>query len=92
MTHPPDPIVIFTPGKWQHYKGGIYIATAIVREHDTRRPWVLYYPDDDSVLPRYSIRPLEQVPHSITREDCWTDTVEYEGEWRARFRLLEALT
>lgn len=34
--------IVFVPGLYRHYKGGLYRAISLVAHHETREPWVLY--------------------------------------------------
>lgn len=89
--HPADEPVEFQFGVYRHHKGDRYVATAIVRMHDSRRPYVLYHPEDR--LDRPSIRPLTsrfETPRFRAEdlEDCWDDAMP---GGKPRFEFVEPL-
>jgi hypothetical protein len=60
----------FTPGVYQHYKGGMYTAVGLVTHHETRQPMVLYFSHHNGT---YNVRPLNGWEGDA---DGWNDHVE----------------
>jgi hypothetical protein len=77
-----DTFATFRPGKYRHYKGGLYTAIVLVTHHDTRTPMVLYMSHETGTL---TVRPLRKMAHDA---DAWNDWVEYEGRRVRRFAYL----
>jgi len=75
-------IVDFKPGKYQHYKGGIYSAIALVTHHDTRAKMVLYISLGTGEM---NVREL----HPASGVDAWEDDIITSTGTKKRFTLVE---
>lgn len=68
----------FRPGIYRHYKGSLYRALCLARDHETQAPLVVYVPlspHGDSKLPS----PPQVRPLCTPGQDSWTDRVGYPG-------------
>ena len=63
------------PGKYKHYKGGVYEVIGVARHSETLEKMVVYMHDDGALW----VRPL----------DMFNETVEVAGEQVPRFKKLE---
>lgn len=77
---------------YRHYKGDIYKVVGIAEMHDTRRPYVVYYPvtgEHRQAEPNvsYTIRPLfkRSTADNLTMPDAWTDWAVVDGLTVRRF-------
>lgn len=66
------------PGRYRHYKGGLYQVLGVARHSETLEPLVIY-------RPLYGEGALWVRPHAM-----FTGTVGIEGQSRPRFELVEA--
>jgi len=73
-----SPLPTLPLGHYRHFKGGNYEVIGVVRHSETLAPMVLYRPLDSDV--GLWVRPYEM----------FVARVEVEGQWRARFALVEA--
>ena len=65
-----------TPGRWRHYKGGLYEVLAVARHSETLAPVVVYRPlDTDS---GWWVR-----PHAM-----FVEHVDVDGRLQPRFEWL----
>ena len=70
------PLPPIRPGRWRHYKGGLYEVLGVARHSETQEPLVVYRPlDNDS---GWWVR-----PHAMFIEEG-----EFEGRRQPRFAFI----
>lgn len=73
-------------GNYQHYKGGLYTAIAIVKHHETQQDMVLYLSHQTGTL---TVRPLEKMEIvGGVDADAWSDSIDEGHGAVPRFRYI----
>ena len=70
------PLVATRPGRYRHYKGGLYVVVDTVRHSETLEPMTLY-------RALYGDQGLWVRPAAMFNEE-----LEIDGLWQPRFRLI----
>lgn len=66
------------PGRYRHFKGGLYEVVGIARHSETMEPLVVYRPLYPTEHPLF-VRPLAM----------WGEMVERDGQVRPRFERVD---
>ena len=76
MNDPLPPLPALSPGRYRHYKGGLYEVVGVARHSETHEPLVVY-------RPLYGEGALWVRPHAM-----FVGTVVVDGVEQARFAPL----
>jgi hypothetical protein len=76
------------PGKYVHYKGGVYLVLVVAETHEHNGDLDVVY-----VSLKHGTCCTRPLRSDSRRQDSWLDMVEWpDGQFRDRFMPIEALT